>query len=269
MERIASGTNFACYRLGSVVVTALRDGHVDMPPSRLRQPGDRPFGDDLPFQVPLHDGKMRLSVNAFLVETGTGLALVDMGASDAWLPSMGLLPRALEEAGVAADRITAVALTHTHEDHVNGLVLPGGADAFLNLEGLWVPEAELSLFRAEPGLARFRARARPFVAGQMLGGVLEVVAATGHEVGHSCFRVVDGANELLIRGDTVHVPAIQFERPELAWEFDADQKAARVSRLRLLDRAARDRYWVAGSHLDWPGVGKVMPGVAGYGYLPV
>jgi hypothetical protein len=38
-----------------------------MPPSRLRQSRDRPFGSDLPAQVELVEGKLRLSVNAFLV----------------------------------------------------------------------------------------------------------------------------------------------------------------------------------------------------------
>ncbi|MGX8010457.1 hypothetical protein ACVDG8_016600 [Mesorhizobium sp. ORM8.1] len=36
-----------------MTVTSLRDGYVDMPTRRLRQPGDKPFGDDLPAQVQL------------------------------------------------------------------------------------------------------------------------------------------------------------------------------------------------------------------------
>ncbi|MEU9318312.1 hypothetical protein [Streptomyces sp. NPDC048295] len=40
-----------------------------MPTSRLRQPGDRPF-TELPTQIPTVDGKLRLSVNAFLVVHG-------------------------------------------------------------------------------------------------------------------------------------------------------------------------------------------------------
>lgn len=177
---------------------------------------------------------------------------------------MGNLPRALAAAGVEADRITTVALTHTHIDHISGLVRPDGSDAFPRLAHLWVPEAELSLFRAERRLARFHARATPFAAGDLLDGVLHVVAAPGHEVGHSAFRVASGGDELLIWGDTVHVPSIQFERPELTWEFDADQVAARECRLKLLDWAAQDHRWVAGAHLDWPGVGRVLSDGTGF-----
>lgn len=268
MDQMAAGPRFARFRLGSVVVTALCDGYVDMPVTRLRQPDGQPLGSQLPPQIPLHSGQLRLSVNAFLVEAEGRLALVDTGASDAWLPSMGRLPKALAEAGVDLGQITLVALTHTHEDHVNGLVLPGGQDAFPALQQLWVPDAEMPLFRAQPRLARFHDRAQPFSPGQVLGGLLEVVAAPGHEVGHSCFRVATIAGELLIWGDTIHVPSIQFARPELTWEFDADQDAARASRRRLLERATKEGCWVAGAHLDWPGVGRVERGGIGFRFFP-
>lgn len=268
MRRVAFGENFATYQVGAVRVTALRDGWVDMPPSRLRQPGNQPF-DELTPEIPLAEGKLRLSVNAFLVETSPDLILVDTGASNAWEPSMGRLPQALAEAGIAADRITRVALTHTHIDHINGLVRPDGSEGFPRLAHLWVPEAELDLFRAERRLARFHALATPFEAGHLLDGVLHVVAAPGHELGHSAFRVASGGDELLIWGDTVHVPSIQFARPELTWEFDADQEAARASRLRLLDWAAHDGRWIAGAHLDWPGVGQLKRDGDGFRFEPL
>lgn len=57
MRRIQSGANFVRYEIGELIVVALPDGHVDMPPSRLRQKGDRPFGAELPGQVRLVDGQ--------------------------------------------------------------------------------------------------------------------------------------------------------------------------------------------------------------------
>ncbi|TGV79215.1 MBL fold metallo-hydrolase, partial [Mesorhizobium sp. M2D.F.Ca.ET.145.01.1.1] len=56
-----------------MTVASLRDGYVDMPVRRLRQPGDKRFGDDLPSQVPLFDGALRLSVNAFAIEEGEAI----------------------------------------------------------------------------------------------------------------------------------------------------------------------------------------------------
>jgi hypothetical protein len=56
VERVSDGSLHATYKVGDIKVTSLRDGYVDMPVRRLRQPGDKPFGDDLLSQAPLFDG---------------------------------------------------------------------------------------------------------------------------------------------------------------------------------------------------------------------
>ncbi|RVA33893.1 MBL fold metallo-hydrolase, partial [Mesorhizobium sp. M7A.F.Ca.US.001.01.1.1] len=60
MHRMASGDLYQTYDLGDLRITSLRDGYVDMPIGRLRQPGDKPFGDELPQQVALVGGQLRL-----------------------------------------------------------------------------------------------------------------------------------------------------------------------------------------------------------------
>ena len=104
MRRIGAGTDFVRYAIGDLVVVALRDGYVDMPPTRLRQENDQPFGADLPAQVALVEGRLRLSVNAFLVVEQGRHTLIDTGAANAWEPTMGLLLRALAEAGSGEER---------------------------------------------------------------------------------------------------------------------------------------------------------------------
>lgn len=217
MQRCSSGENHTSYKVGALTLTSLRDGYVDMPPTRMRQPGDIAFGDDLPPQVRLVDGNLRLSVNAFAVDDGTDVTLIDTGASNAWHPSMGLLPQALREANIAADRVRTIAFTHTHLDHIHGLILPDGRDAFPRLSRLLVPEEELDMFRVEKRLQRFHERAEAFVSGQAIDANIEAIAAYGHEVGHTCFRLASGGEAVLLWGDIVHVPSIQFERPEVAW----------------------------------------------------
>ena len=152
---------------------------------------------------------------------------------------MGRFLEALDEAGVARDAIGTVALTHTHEDHVNGLVAADGSEAFPKLERLLVPEAELALFDREERLARFRQRRLPLADGARLSRAITSIPAIGHEVGHTAFAVESAGETLLIWGDVVHVPSIQFARPEVAWELDADQEQARATRQAMLERAAR------------------------------
>ncbi len=269
MNRIDAGDNYTSYKIGALIMTSLRDGYVDMPTMRLRQPGNKVFGDDLPQQVRLVGGSLRLSVNAFSLDDGTDVTLIDTGASNAWHPSMGLLPQALLEANIAADRIRTIAFTHTHVDHINGLILPDGQDAFPRLSRLLVPKEELGMFRAEARLQRFHERAEAFEAGQRIGTNIETIAAPGHEVGHTCFRIISGGETVLVWGDIVHVPSIQFERPEIAWEFDRDQERARASRLQIMSLAADNMYYIAGAHLDSPGVGRIARSGTSFRFDPL
>lgn len=269
MQRSSSGDHHASYRFGALTLTALRDGYVDMPPTRLRQPGDKVFGDAMPKQVCLVDGNLRLSVNAFSLDDGTEITLMDTGASNAWHPSMGRLPQALREANTDVDRVRTVAFTHTHLDHINGLILPDGRDAFPRLSRLLVPRQELAMFRAEARLQRFHERAEALDAGQRIGAHIEALAAPGHEVGHTCFRITSQGEAVLVWGDIVHVPSIQFEQPELTWEFDGDQEQARASRLRMIALAADNGYSIAGAHLDSPGVGRIIRSGTGFRFEPL
>ena len=269
LRRLDSGADYVRYALGELTIIALRDGYVDMPPTRLRQMDNRPFGADLPTQIKLVDGKIRLSVNAFLVIDRDQYILIDTGAANAWLPTMGGLLRALKEAGIARENIRTVALTHTHEDHVHGLVAADGSDAFPNLDRLFVPQREIGMFDAIERLARFRQRRTPLVDGFNLSQNIRAVQAHGHEVGHTAFEASSADGKLLIWGDVVHVPSIQFARPELTWEFDTDQAEARSTRQRLLRMAAQANFCVAGAHLDFPGVGIVTKCDNGFSYMPL
>ena len=174
MQRSSTGDNHTSYKIGALTITSLRDGYVDMPTTRLRQPRNRVFGDDLPQQVRLVDGNLRLSVNAFSLDDGTDVTLIDTGASNAWHPSMGLLPLALREANIAVDRVRTIAFTHTHIDHINGLILPTGHDGFPQPVSPARPQGELDMFHAEARLQRFHERAEALGPGNELAPILKL-----------------------------------------------------------------------------------------------
>jgi glyoxylase-like metal-dependent hydrolase (beta-lactamase superfamily II) len=182
---------------------------------------------------------------------------------------MGMLLRGLEEAGIAREKISTVALTHTHEDHAHGLVANGGSEAFPNLKRLFVPKAELPLFDGIDRVARFRDLRTPIDDGFQLSPNITAVAAYGHEVGHIAYEVMSTGASLIIWGDIVHVQSIQFDRPEVTWEYDADQGMARSARLSMLRRAVQPNVYVAGAHLASPGVGKVSENGPTFSYAPL
>ncbi|MFJ8476981.1 MBL fold metallo-hydrolase [Kitasatospora sp. NPDC094011] len=262
MRLISHGRHHATFAFGDLRVVSLRDGYIDMPPTLLRDECGHPL-DELPSAVPLVGDNLRLSVNAFFVTDGTRSVLVDTGASDVWHePTMGLIHDALDEAGIDRAQITDVAITHRHEDHVSGLIAPDGTEAFTGLERVWIGAGDASVFTGR--LAPLRDRVVPVSAEVAVNDWTTALPTPGHTPGHTVYEVRSGAGRLLLWGDTVHVPTLQFDRPDVAWEYDGDQPQARAARAALLERLVRPDHFVAGAHLDSPGIARVAPSHQGY-----
>ncbi|ASF13145.1 MBL fold metallo-hydrolase [Nocardia brasiliensis] len=262
MRLISSGRHHATFEFGELQVISLRDGYIDMPPTRLRGADGCPL-DELPATVPLVDTNLRLAVNAFFVTDGTRSVLIDTGGCDVWHePTMGSIYDALDEAGIGRAQITEVAITHRHVDHVSGLIASDGTEAFPELEQVWIGAGDTSVFtgRLEP----LRDRVVPVSEQVAITGWLTAIPTPGHTPGHTVYDVRSSAGHLLVWGDTVHVPTLQFERPNIAWEFDGDQPRARTVRAALLEQLTRPHHYVAGAHLDSPGIARVTPSGNGY-----
>lgn len=251
--------------LQELTVTMLLDGETAMPPTHLRGAGGPLPAAELA-GADLVGGKLRLPVRAFLVRGRDGCLLIDTGAADAWHPVLGRLDAALTEAGVGAQEVTAVALTHTHVDHLSGLVDGDGGLAFPNARRVYVATEELMAFRAEPRMGPVLLRLMPLEQGDgPMPGVV-AVNAPGHSPGHMAF-LVEG--RLLVWGDVVHHAAVQFARPDVTWAFDDDPEQARATRLSLLDRVTAEGWLVAGAHLPHPGIGRVERTATAYAFHPV
>ncbi len=268
--------------VGKVVVTALNDGVLDAGFDWLTHidPAEPPAMHAANFRaVP-----PRISVNAFLVQLGQHLVLVDAGCGGGMGPALGRVEENLAVLGVAPGTIDTVLLTHLHSDHVGGLVDGAGKARLPNAE-LIVHADELSFWQDDAVLAQaseenrgfirlarnvleaYRGRVRKVVAGEVLPGVI-VVPAPGHTPGHTAWLIASGGESLLIWGDVVHLQGVQFARPGAGMWFDVDGALAIATRLRIMDMAATDRLLVAGMHLDFPAFGHVARAGEGYAFIP-
>jgi glyoxylase-like metal-dependent hydrolase (beta-lactamase superfamily II) len=224
-------------------------------------------------------------INAFAVNTGDRLVLIDAGTSNSMGPGFGAVPRNLEAAGMKPEDVDLVLLTHLHPDHAGGLLKPDGAPQFPNAEvavaepehAFWTNDAILAQAPAEArpffeiarrSIAPYAARLRRFAPGTEVSPGLTTIAAPGHTPGHTLVRIASGSDQLLVIADSVHSAALQFARPDWAIGFDADPAAASASRRRVLDMAAADRLLLAGSHLPFPGLGRVLKDGDAYAYVP-
>jgi glyoxylase-like metal-dependent hydrolase (beta-lactamase superfamily II) len=268
--------------IGDIIVTALNDGTFEASTDYLvgisGEAAAQQLRDSLRPVPPI------LTVNAFLIRTGSHVALVDTGAAKLFAPTLGHLVEKLAAIGVQPSDIDTVLMTHLHVDHVGGLADSNGAAVFPKAtlvmsqseSDFWLseenaakaPDSRKSSFAQARSLtAPYRDRTRLVAQGEVLPGV-SLHPLPGHTPGHSGYVISSGGETLLIWGDIVHMPGIQFARPEVGLVFDSDAAAARATRERVFDMAATDKKMVAGMHLEFPAFGNVVRSGSGYTFAP-
>lgn len=273
--------------LGDFEITALHDGEIKLDTSLLR--------NATPQQMQLLVARMfrqnptATAVNAFLVNTGGRLVLIDTGAAQLFGPSVGRILTNLRAAGYEPSQIDAVLLTHLHGDHVGGLLGPDGQPAFPKAT-VYAPQAEADHWLNPETAAKAPEQAKRFFkmpqdatapyikagafktfqgTAELLPGI-KPVPTPGHTPGHTAYLIESRGQRLLVWGDIVHNAAVQFERPQVTIEFDTDARQALQTRKDLFKWTAKDALLVAGAHLPFPGLGRVRPERRGhYSWVPV
>lgn len=273
--------------LGQFEVTALYDGSIALDEKLLKGVAKRDLQRLLAREF-LQGPAVQTAVNAYLVNTGQRLILVDAGAAKLFGPTLGNIVDNLKAAGYRPEQVDTVLLTHLHGDHVNGLVTPDGQRVFINAE-VWSAKADNDFWLSETIAAQApqeaqgffkmsRDAAAPYLAAgrwktfdgeRELAPGVSSVDTHGHTPGHASYLFSSGEQRLLVLGDIVHNHAVQFARPEVSLEFDVDQKQAIATRKRIFAQVARERLMVAGMHLPFPGIGHVRKEAkGGYAWVP-
>ncbi|MBK6401724.1 MAG: MBL fold metallo-hydrolase [Rhodocyclaceae bacterium] len=273
--------------LGNIEVTALFDGATQLDPKLLKNTSAQEVAK-LHARMFVKGPTLQIAVNAYLINSGGKLVLVDAGAAKVLGPKLGQIVTNLKAAGHTPEQVDVVLLTHLHGDHVAGLVDAEGKAVFANAQ-IWSAKADNDFWLSEeiaakapkdfqPFFKMARDAAAPYLkTGQwktyatdqeLLPGIASV-AANGHTPGHSGYLVGTGEDRLLIWGDIVHNHAVQFARPQVAIEYDNDPKAAVATRKAIFAKAAREKLLVAGMHLPFPGIGHVRKEASGYSWVPI
>ncbi|MEN9868898.1 MAG: hypothetical protein RL748_4488 [Pseudomonadota bacterium] len=272
--------------LGDFEITVLSDGTVDLPADKL-------LTQTTPAKVQAALAAAHLalpvetSVNAYLVNTGSKLVLIDTGAAGLFGPTLGKLQANLKAAGYTPDQVDEIYITHMHGDHIGGL-MAGEQRAFPNAvvraekadADFWLSKEKLDQAKgdAKQGFQAAQVslgawvkadKFKPFEGNVELVPGVKSYVTRGHTPGHSNYVVESKGQKLMLIGDMIHVGAVQFAEPSVTITFDSDNKKAAAARQALFADAAKGGYWLGASHLQFPGIGHVQSQGKGYRWVPV
>jgi glyoxylase-like metal-dependent hydrolase (beta-lactamase superfamily II) len=270
-------------KVGDFEVTALLDGYLQLGPE-LFVGYEEETAAKLREAAFIEGQALTGPVNAYLVNTGDKLVLIDAGTSDKMGPTLGHLSSALSAAGVTPEQIDAVLITHMHPDHLFGVLTPAGEKAFPNAE-LLLPELDNTFWYDDAAMNAAPEQFKPFFLGarasadaykstqtqfnpgkEIFPGIT-AKALPGHTPGHVGFVIESNGEQLIIAADIIHATTYQFENPEWAIAFDIDPAQAIETRKKFFDEISADRVMFAGMHIPFPGFGYLAKQGDGYRFV--
>lgn len=275
--------------LGNFEITALSDGTDEQPVDKLLS--ESATRTNAVLKKSFLRSPLETSVNAFLINTGSRLVLVDTGAGAWFGPTLGKLAANLRAAGYKPAQVDDILLTHMHPDHEGGLVANGhrvfpNATVYASEKDadFWLSKANMdkaAVHSASEPKIFFQdaiASLKPYVnAGkvhwfnhnsEVVPGVYSI-ASPGHTMGHTAYLVQSKGQKLLLMGDSVVVGAVQFKNPSVTVAYDTNPKEAIASRTKLFAQAAKDGDLVGGAHVSFPGLGHITKQGQGWKWIPV
>ncbi len=269
--------------VGDFEVTAISDGTVKLPMLKLLT-NAKPGVVAKALKAGFLNETVETSDNAYLVNTGSKLVLIDTGAAGLFGPTLGNLLTNMQAAGYKPEQVDEIYITHMHPDHVGGLMdkaTMAFPNAVLRINKMdtdyWLSEANL---KAAPEVAKgffqgAMASVNPYVAAgklkifegntDLVPGV-RAIAAYGHTPGHTVYAVESKGEKLELWGDLMHVAAVQFKNPTVTIQFDSNNKQAEASRQKAFAEAAKSGALIGLTHVSFPGLGHLTKAADGKGY---
>jgi glyoxylase-like metal-dependent hydrolase (beta-lactamase superfamily II) len=284
---------FYRYKVGSIEITVVTDGanRFPIPDGFVANASKEQINAALAANF-MEQGFFTGPYNPIVINTGSKLALVDTGTSEATLgPSKGAtgqLMMNLAAAGIDANAIDTVIISHYHGDHINGLLKADKSLAFPNAEIL-VPAAEHQYYMDDGIMSRAPKgriegvfnNVRRVIAGDVLKrlrtyemnkdvipGVL-AVATPGHTPGHTSHVVSSGDSKVYVQADVTHAPYLFARNPGWHPFYDQDPVMAEATRRKVYDMLAAEKMRVQGFHYPFPSHGFVEKTGTGYREIPV
>jgi len=279
--------------LGGMEITAIYDSSINLEDKSIK--GIQENAKHALFEKTFVDEAAGIptAVNAYLINTGAHLVLVDTGMGACMPPIKGALKENIRAAGYTPEQVDAIFITHLHFDHVCGIV-DDGKMAFPNAD-IYVSKQEADYWldakiaaaavaakqqysfmfamaknAVRPYQQAGRLKLYSYQPGEILLPGVELIPTPGHTPGHAAYLFSSQGKNLLLWGDVVHNHSVQFADTDAFFvDFDTNLKQAIAARKKVFSDAAKEKYLIASPHMPFPGLGHVRAEGKGYVWVPV
>lgn len=250
------------FTIGELSALALRDGAMELPnDNKVFGVGRTP--EDVAAVLGaagLPTDKLALTIEPLLVKAKDRVLLFDTGAGSLFGPGSGLLLNSFAEAGVDPQSVTDIFISHSHGDHVGGLVNAEGALNFPNAT-IHLSKAEWKSMSGNDQYAAMVKAITPKVVAfapdaEIIPGTVKAVDIKGHTPGHAGYLITSGAGSLLYVGDSMHHFVVSVQKPEWTIAFDGDSPVASKSRADVIASSAANGQRIYAVHFPFPGIGQ-------------
>jgi glyoxylase-like metal-dependent hydrolase (beta-lactamase superfamily II) len=280
----APAAHFQTFKIGSYSAVALKDGGLEEPVDGksfvLGQPNEL-VGAVLKAGGAPAD-HFEFSIQPLLVHAGAKVLLFDTGAGGFFGDIAGELPASMMAAGEKPASVTDIFISHAHGDHIGGLVTSSGALAFPNasihlsapewkwLSGLSVDQGKIfGIPQVTSLVSAIKPKVVTFEPGaDVLPGIVKAVELKGHTPGHTGYRIVSGADSVLVIGDAMHSYVVSVRQPDWQVAFDRDKQLGAATRVALVKNSAASGQRLYSEHFPFPGIGKIVMGKDGATWQP-
>jgi glyoxylase-like metal-dependent hydrolase (beta-lactamase superfamily II) len=258
----AISQNVRSFTIGELPALSLRDGAMELPND------NKVFGvGRTPEEVAAvlaaagqATDKLALTIEPLLVRAKDRVLLFDTGAGGLFGPGSGLLLASFAEAGIDPSSVTDIFISHSHGDHVGGLVNGQGTLTFPNA-AIHISLPEWNHIKRQEQFAAMVKTITPKVVAftpgaDLVPATVKAVDIKGHTSGHSGYLITSGAESLLYVGDTMHHFVVSVQKPEWTIAFDGDSPTASKSRADLIAASAASGQRIYAVHFPFPGIGK-------------
>ncbi|HAY3563987.1 TPA: MBL fold metallo-hydrolase [Elizabethkingia meningoseptica] len=278
-------------KLGEIKVTALTDGTLPIDVEKLFDTGSPGKPTELANQAFLQN-PVEVSINVYLIQYGNKNILVDSGSGELFGKYGGKLAESLKQTGITPEQITDILITHIHADHSGGLVIAG--KKIFSKAIIHINKAELDFWLKEENKQKADDRTMganeqtfrnaqdmitPYLQSKQVitfsgetENIVPYISAMpypGHTPGHTIYVLNNTTEKVYFWGDLIHVPGLQFINPSLHVHFDVDMKEGKLKRNSFYERAASDKFLIAGAHISFPGIGHLKKNGTEYIWMPI